>query len=97
MWSAATCHCRDRHHDARMGLRTALGVDRLGGEKAISGLGQLISRRVPAPKHVPYRLPHPLRYLRLEGLPDVTDSGLPAHYKVNLTLPGHCLKLRLPA
>ena len=40
MWSAATCHWRERHHEARIGLRTAAESTGVGLQEPDPGLGQ---------------------------------------------------------
>ena len=70
------------------GLADSAGINRLGGEKPLPGFRQQVSRRVQrhrCTRHIASPTPHiTAGGSALRGL----DPGLPAHYKVNLRLPG---------
>src|SRR5260370_1118106 len=93
MWSAATCHWRERHHEARIGLRTALEstaseernrtLASARRSRDVCGGVDACAISPPHPKFSGWRLSL-ARRLSLRG----SDSALPAPYKVNPMLRG---------
>src|SRR5260370_21695659 len=86
MWSAATCHCRERHHDARIGLRTAApSTDSAARNPSLaSASGPLGTGGDDACAMSP---PPPISFSRRGLSPRRSPLGLLPSYRVNLSFP----------
>src|SRR5580693_7951299 len=101
MWSAATCHWRERHHEARIGLRTAL-ESTASAERNRTLASARRSRDVCGGVDACAIFASPPNVLRLEAQPGL--EAQPARIGFGFTCPlqskpvvaGHCLKLRPP-
>src|SRR5271170_4820801 len=100
MWSAATRHWRERHHEARIGLRTAL-ESTASAERNWTLASASRSRDVCGGSDACAISP-PHQVLRLEAQPGLeaslrgSNSAVTRPLQSKPVVAGHCLKLRPP-